>query len=50
MRSHEAFAAFFTGLDLLAPGVVLAANWHPELGEQPGSDDIPLYVGVARKP
>ncbi|MFE6623927.1 SAM-dependent methyltransferase [Streptomyces sp. NPDC008086] len=50
VRSHEAFAAFFTGLDLLAPGVVLAANWHPEPGEQAGSDDIPLYVGVARKP
>ncbi|KUO03346.1 SAM-dependent methyltransferase [Streptomyces caeruleatus] len=50
VRSREAFAAFFTGLDLLAPGVALAANWHPEQGEQPGSDDIPLYVGVARKP
>jgi hypothetical protein len=50
VRSRDAFAGFFTDLDLLDPGVVLAAAWHPELGEQLGGKDIPLYVGVARKP
>lgn len=50
VRSRDTFADFFTGLDLLDPGVALAAAWHPELGDQPGGEDIPLYVGLARKP
>jgi SAM-dependent methyltransferase len=50
VRSHAEFSAFFTGLDLLDPGVVLAALWHPELGEPQGGEEIPLYVGIGRKP
>jgi hypothetical protein len=50
VRSREEFTAFFSGLDLLDPGVVPAAQWHPELGEQRESEEIPLYVGVGRKP
>jgi len=49
VRSRDEFSAFFGGLALVDPGVVLAAHWHPELGEQRESDEIPLYVGVARK-
>ncbi|MEV1083181.1 SAM-dependent methyltransferase [Streptomyces sp. NPDC050211] len=50
VRSRDEFAAFFAGLDLLDPGLTLAAHWHPELGEEHGGEEIPLYVGVARKP
>ncbi|MFD5779293.1 SAM-dependent methyltransferase [Streptomyces sp. NPDC126933] len=52
-RSRDEFAAFFKGLDLIEPGVSLAADWRPELGEVvpvPGDEPIPGYAGVARKP
>ncbi len=51
-RSREEFAAFFNGFELVEPGVSLAADWHPELGEvieTAGDDPIPGYTGVARK-
>ncbi len=54
VRSLGEFSEFFTGLELVDPGVVLAARWHPELGEpregDGGGEEIPLYVAVARKP
>ncbi|MHB9862596.1 SAM-dependent methyltransferase [Streptomyces sp. YIM S03343] len=53
LRSREQFARFFTGLELVEPGVEIVHKWHPELGEPvPGQDDgvIPGYGAVARKP
>ncbi|MBO0913342.1 SAM-dependent methyltransferase [Streptomyces laculatispora] len=53
LRTHAELTVFFHGLDLIAPGVSLAADWHPELGEVvdvPGDEPIPGYAGVARKP
>ncbi|WP_155059512.1 SAM-dependent methyltransferase [Streptomyces blattellae] len=51
VRSRIEFTRFFEGLELVDPGIELAAHWHPELGKQRGqSEQIPLYVGVARKP
>ncbi|MDH6227200.1 MULTISPECIES: SAM-dependent methyltransferase [Streptomyces] len=52
MRRRERFARFFEGLDVLEPGIVLAEDWHPELGEPvPGQEGIVSgsYVAVARK-
>ncbi|MER6569521.1 SAM-dependent methyltransferase [Streptomyces sp. NPDC001093] len=52
LRSREEFTRFFTGLDLVGPGVEIVHKWHPELGEPvPGQDDgvIPGYGAVARK-
>ncbi|MFD7712538.1 SAM-dependent methyltransferase [Streptomyces sp. NPDC059786] len=53
-RSRAAFTRFFEGLDLVEPGVVLAEQWHPELGEAvPGQEDgfaSPMYAAVARVP
>ncbi|WP_346779943.1 SAM-dependent methyltransferase [Streptomyces sp. S3(2020)] len=49
VRSRDEFSGFFTGLELVDPGVVLAAQWHPELGARQGGEEIPLYVGVAHK-
>ncbi|WP_327404870.1 SAM-dependent methyltransferase [Streptomyces sp. NBC_01288] len=53
LRSRTGFARFFTGLDLVEPGVTVVDRWHPELGEPvPGQDDgtIPGYGAVGRKP
>jgi hypothetical protein len=52
LRSREEFTSFFDGFDLVAPGVEVPHQWHPELGEPvPGQDDgvIPGYGAVARK-
>lgn len=50
-RTKAEVARFFDGRELTAPGVGLAAAWHPDLGEPgaEGDDTIPVYSGVARK-
>jgi hypothetical protein len=46
LRPRTEIARFFTGLDLVDPGVVLLPEWRPDF------DDayITAYVGVGRKP
>ncbi|OLZ70533.1 methyltransferase [Streptomyces sp. IMTB 2501] len=47
-RSRDEVAAFFTGLDLLEPGVVPVADWRP--AEAPdGRGPVSLYGAVGRK-
>ena len=49
LRSPEQIARFFTGLDLLGPGVVPVPQWQPG----PGPFEtirVDAYCGVARKP
>jgi hypothetical protein len=49
-RTHAEVCQFFTGLDLLEPGVVQVHRWRPSAGD-PGSDrDLAIYGGVGRKP
>lgn len=50
VRSRDEFARFFTGLDLIDPGVQVVTNWHPEPDQEFADDQVPLYVGVAQKP
>ncbi|MFD5000014.1 SAM-dependent methyltransferase [Streptomyces buecherae] len=51
LRSHERSRAFFAGLDLVEPGVVLVHHWHPGPGQATVRDaDVAMYGGVARKP
>jgi hypothetical protein len=53
VRSRAEVGEFFTGLELLDPGVEVAHRWNPEPASGPSliSDaDASLYVGVARKP
>jgi hypothetical protein len=47
VRSPQQIAAYFTGLDLLDPGVVTCSQWRPD-----GNDTTPAseYAGVGRKP
>jgi hypothetical protein len=48
-RTREQITGFFHGLELLEPGVVPLAEWHPELGDVPGGDVSPALCAVARK-
>lgn len=47
LREPEQFARLFAGLELVQPGIVPVALWHPELGEEPASDPerIRVYAG-----
>jgi hypothetical protein len=52
-RSRSETERFFTGLDIVGPGVVLLDDWHPELADEQRRSDLtptPIYAGVARKP
>ncbi|HUN37708.1 MAG TPA: SAM-dependent methyltransferase [Trebonia sp.] len=41
----------FSGLELMAPGVVLVSDWRPVgVGPRPAPDEVNLYGGVGRKP
>ncbi|WP_433306617.1 SAM-dependent methyltransferase [Actinoplanes sp. CA-030573] len=48
LRTPEQMRAFFTGLELLEPGVVSTPLWRPEAGAEPAH--LNVYCGVARKP
>ncbi|MGX9225127.1 SAM-dependent methyltransferase [Streptomyces albus] len=50
VRSRDESARFFTGLDLIYPGVEVVTNWHPEPHRKFAGEQVPLYVGVAQKP
>jgi trans-aconitate methyltransferase len=49
VRSGKEIAAFFDGLDLLDPGMVLLARWRPDTEVDAKADRIGMYGGVARK-
>jgi S-adenosyl methyltransferase len=46
-RTQEQVAAFFDGLELLAPGVVETPRWRPE--EPPPAVPVPMWAGVGLK-
>ncbi|GCB52484.1 hypothetical protein SNL152K_9840 [Streptomyces sp. NL15-2K] len=50
-RSHTEMGRFFKGLDLMEPGIVSLAHWHPSAGEDAEEGDpVSLYgaVGIKR--
>ena len=47
-RTHEEVARFFTGLDLVPPGIVVTPQWRPDPAG-PEADADPAYAAVARK-
>ncbi|MBO0868743.1 MAG: SAM-dependent methyltransferase [Micromonosporaceae bacterium] len=53
-RTRAEFERFFTGLDLVDPGVVWVAEWRPDSAEAEQFVEQPerslLWAGVARKP
>ena len=50
-RDSDEFARLaFSGLDLVAPGVVLVSEWRPEAGSiHPTPAEVNIYGGVGRK-
>lgn len=48
-RSHDEFAAFFAGLELIDPGVVLTVQWRPDRPAR-NLEQAGIYVGVGSKP
>jgi hypothetical protein len=49
MRGRDAITRFFSGLDLLEPGVVQPQQWRPEPGIL-SPPQVTAWCGVARKP
>ncbi|GAA2255331.1 SAM-dependent methyltransferase [Actinomadura luteofluorescens] len=49
LRSPDQIRGFFTGLDLIDPGVVPLPHWRPAPSPLP-PDTVEAYGGVARKP
>ncbi|GAA4723224.1 SAM-dependent methyltransferase [Phytohabitans rumicis] len=47
LRSPDEIARFFTGLDLVEPGVVSAPRWRPATDPP---DELDVYCGIGRKP
>jgi hypothetical protein len=48
-RSHSEVAPFFSGLELVQPGMVNVPDWRPETADEAASPAA-LWGGVARKP
>ncbi|MEU8102316.1 SAM-dependent methyltransferase [Nonomuraea muscovyensis] len=49
LRSPEAIASFFEGLELVEPGVVPTPRWRPASGDRDASDPVSAVCGVAVK-
>ena len=51
-RTRPEFSEFFTGLDLVEPGIVALGEWRPDPNatEHPAPVDASLFGAVARKP
>jgi O-methyltransferase involved in polyketide biosynthesis len=48
-RTPEQLERFFDGFDLLEPGLVPVAEWHPDPSAADGRRDVDSFGGVARK-
>ena len=49
-RPREEITRFFSGLELLDPGLVPLQYWRPDPGDQPADSSLLWAAGVARKP
>jgi hypothetical protein len=50
LRGPAQIARFFSGLDLLAPGVVPCLEWRAEVGRLSPPAEVEPLAGIARKP
>jgi hypothetical protein len=50
LRSRAETMSFFTGLELIEPGLVTVPEWRPGEADQDYGKRLPLYAAVARKP
>ncbi|WP_188127276.1 SAM-dependent methyltransferase [Actinoplanes lobatus] len=49
-RTSAEFGRFFTGLDLVTPGIVAVSDWRPARADRPSPTDVAIYGAVGRKP
>jgi hypothetical protein len=49
-RTSQTFARYFSGLEIVEPGLVTMGLWRPAPGVPVPPRPIPAYCGVARKP
>ncbi len=49
-RPRAEIERYFTGLELIEPGIVPLNRWRPAAGTPEPSDDLPAYCGIGRKP
>ena len=49
LRTREQVARFFTGLDLVEPGLVQVHQWRPDPGDAAPADAISAHGAVGRK-
>jgi hypothetical protein len=50
LRTRKQVAVFFTGLDLVEPGLVQVHQWRPDPGDFAPEGIVSAHGGVARKP
>ncbi|MER7009135.1 SAM-dependent methyltransferase [Dactylosporangium sp. NPDC000555] len=52
VRSHEEISRFFTGLELVEPGLPIVTKWRPDADVNASATDtqVAVYGGLARKP
>ncbi|TQS42902.1 SAM-dependent methyltransferase [Cryptosporangium phraense] len=51
LRSHDDVARFFTGLELVPPGLVSVVEWHPAADAPEGQltvKEVSMWAGIAR--
>ena len=48
LRTPDEIASFFTGLEVVPPGIVSCPRWRPDPGDEP--TDLDAFGGVGRKP
>jgi hypothetical protein len=50
-RTQADVTAFFTGLEIIEPGVVMASEWRRDPGDTiPPAEHVSIYGAVGRKP
>ena len=49
LRTRDEFARFFTGLELVEPGLVQVHQWHPDPDDNAPEGTVSAHGGVARK-
>jgi hypothetical protein len=49
LRTRDEVARFFTGLELVPPGLVQVHQWHPDPDDAAPEGTVSAHGGVARK-
>jgi hypothetical protein len=50
LRTRDQVARFFTGLDLVEPGLVQVHQWRPDRGDTVPAGSVSAHGAVGRKP